>query len=71
MIVCSKIRNGDKREVKVVEGKAAKKHVFIVDDLVCFILNRLFLFVILLTFSTTTNNKQHHHHLGYVWRDFN
>jgi len=34
VIVCSKIRKGDKREVRVVEGEPSNKHVFIVDDLV-------------------------------------
>src|SRR5262249_15958146 len=33
-IICSKVREGDKRVVKIKEGEAAGMHVFIVDDLV-------------------------------------
>lgn len=33
-IICSKVREGDKRVVRVKEGEAAGMHVFIVDDLV-------------------------------------
>ena len=33
-IICSKVREGDKRVVKVKEGEAEGMHVFIVDDLV-------------------------------------
>eukprot|EP01126_Amoeba_proteus_P048109 TRINITY_DN5544_c0_g1_i19.p2 TRINITY_DN5544_c0_g1~~TRINITY_DN5544_c0_g1_i19.p2 ORF type:complete len:130 (-),score=23.33 TRINITY_DN5544_c0_g1_i19:329-718(-) len=33
-VICSKVRNGDTREVTVKEGDCREKHVFIVDDLV-------------------------------------
>ena len=34
LILCSKVRDGDKRKVVVKEGDAKGRHVFIVDDLV-------------------------------------
>eukprot|EP00450_Noctiluca_scintillans_P001533 CAMPEP_0194481272 /NCGR_PEP_ID=MMETSP0253-20130528/3771_1 /TAXON_ID=2966 /ORGANISM="Noctiluca scintillans" /LENGTH=309 /DNA_ID=CAMNT_0039320743 /DNA_START=38 /DNA_END=967 /DNA_ORIENTATION=- len=34
LIVCNKVRDGDKRVVKVAEGEASGKHCVIVDDLV-------------------------------------
>jgi ribose-phosphate pyrophosphokinase len=34
LILCSKVRDGDKRKVVVKEGEAKGRHVFIVDDLV-------------------------------------
>lgn len=34
LILCSKVRDGDKRKVVVKEGEAKNRHVFIVDDLV-------------------------------------
>jgi ribose-phosphate pyrophosphokinase len=34
LVVCSKVRDGDKRIVKVTEGDAQGRHCFIVDDLV-------------------------------------
>ena len=33
VLFCSKVREGDKRVVRVAEGSPEKKHVFIVDDL--------------------------------------
>lgn len=34
MIICTKVRDGDKRIVDIKEGEPKGKHVFIVDDLV-------------------------------------
>jgi phosphoribosylpyrophosphate synthetase len=34
LILCSKVRDGDKRKVVVKEGEAKDRHVFIIDDLV-------------------------------------
>eukprot|EP00386_Alphamonas_edax_P007918 GDKI01026178.1.p1 GENE.GDKI01026178.1~~GDKI01026178.1.p1 ORF type:complete len:363 (-),score=116.91 GDKI01026178.1:232-1320(-) len=34
IIVCSKVRDGDKRVIKITEGNPVDKHVYIVDDLI-------------------------------------
>jgi phosphoribosylpyrophosphate synthetase len=34
IITCAKVRDGDKRIVRIKEGEASGKHVYIVDDLV-------------------------------------
>ena len=34
MVICTKVREGDKRIVSVKEGEIKNRHVFIIDDLV-------------------------------------